>query len=311
MRYVVGYTADDRGRNAVDLALTFARGQKATLTLVMVLPPAEPFQAVYPPERDFEDILAQQAQEWLLEGVALVPEGIAVTAEIRYAHSFAEGLMAAAVELRAAMIVIGTAKGGLFHRSTVGNVANGLLHASTTPVAIAPLGYGSSGAISRITCAVGSREGAEAILEVGLTSCANRGIPLRIISLLALGAGAENSTAAVERAQAHADSVKAEALEVLPAGSVATAQAAHGATIEDAVESLDWDEHEIVIVGSSRLAERQKLFLGSTANKMLRALPVPMVVVPRRYSLPGHLNPFVTDDTRASEQHREEGGTEL
>ena len=38
-----------------------------------------------------------------------------------------------------------------------------------------------------------------------------------------------------------------------------------------------------MIVGSSRLAEKNKLFLGSTANKVLRALPVPMVVVPRDY----------------------------
>lgn len=36
-------------------------------------------------------------------------------------------------------------------------------------------------------------------------------------------------------------------------------------------------------MGSSRLAERNKLFIGSTANKVLRALPVPMVVIPREY----------------------------
>jgi len=38
-----------------------------------------------------------------------------------------------------------------------------------------------------------------------------------------------------------------------------------------------------MIVGSSRLAEKYKLFIGSTANKVLRALPVPMVVIPRDY----------------------------
>jgi nucleotide-binding universal stress UspA family protein len=34
-------------------------------------------------------------------------------------------------------------------------------------------------------------------------------------------------------------------------------------------------------VGSSRLAQPRRLFLGSTAAKILRELPVPMVVVPR------------------------------
>ncbi len=35
------------------------------------------------------------------------------------------------------------------------------------------------------------------------------------------------------------------------------------------------------MVGSSRLSAPKRLFLGSTAAKMLRVLDVPMVVVPR------------------------------
>ena len=60
-------------------------------------------------------------------------------------------------------------------------------------------------------------------------------------------------------------------------------EVAHGRTIEEAIDDLEWDDAEIMIVGSSRLAEKNKLFIGSTANKVLRALPVPMVVVPRDY----------------------------
>lgn len=304
MRYVVGYTADNRGRNAIDLAVAFARGQEATLSLVMVLPPSEPFQAVYPPTNDYDSILVGQAQTWLLEAVALVPEGIETTAEIRYAHSFAEGLMASATEQRAAMIVIGTAKGALFQRSTVGSVANGLLHASTTPVAISPLGYQPSREISRITCAVGNRQGADDALEVAITSALNRNIPLRIISLLALDTG---SSDARDRAQSHADRISEEVTTRIDGKVEVTAYAAHGRTIEEAVETLDWDDSEIVIVGSSRLAERSKLFMGSTANKMLRVLPVPMVVVPRQYTVPDHLNPFVSADELNLESFEGEG----
>ena len=42
-----------------------------------------------------------------------------------------------------------------------------------------------------------------------------------------------------------------------------------------------WQDGDLVMVGSSRLAQPRKLFLGSTAAKMLRVLPVPMVVVPK------------------------------
>ena len=38
-----------------------------------------------------------------------------------------------------------------------------------------------------------------------------------------------------------------------------------------------------MLIGSSRLAPQSRLFLGATAGKVLRALPVPMVVVPRGY----------------------------
>ncbi|WCI08368.1 universal stress protein [Arthrobacter sp. OVS8] len=60
-------------------------------------------------------------------------------------------------------------------------------------------------------------------------------------------------------------------------------EVAHGRTIEEAIDDLEWDDGEIMIVGSSRLAEKNKLFIGRTANKVLLALPVPMIVVPRDY----------------------------
>lgn len=52
--------------------------------------------------------------------------------------------------------------------------------------------------------------------------------------------------------------------------------------MESAVRTLDWQDGDLVMVGSSRLAQPHRLFLGSTAAKMLRVLPVPMVVVPKQ-----------------------------
>ena len=54
-----------------------------------------------------------------------------------------------------------------------------------------------------------------------------------------------------------------------------------GRTVEDAVSKLDWRDGDLIMVGSSRLSAPKRLFLGSTAAKMLRVLDVPMVVVPR------------------------------
>jgi nucleotide-binding universal stress UspA family protein len=54
-----------------------------------------------------------------------------------------------------------------------------------------------------------------------------------------------------------------------------------GRTVEEAVSKLRWHDGDILMVGSSRLSAPKRLFLGSTAAKMLRVLEVPMVVVPR------------------------------
>ena len=47
------------------------------------------------------------------------------------------------------------------------------------------------------------------------------------------------------------------------------------------VARLAWLPGELLLVGSSRLAQPRRLFLGSTAAKMLDVIPVPMIVVPR------------------------------
>jgi len=54
-----------------------------------------------------------------------------------------------------------------------------------------------------------------------------------------------------------------------------------GPTVEDAVSKLAWRDGDLIMVGSSRLSAPKRLFLGSTAAKMLRVLDVPMMVVPR------------------------------
>ena len=48
-------------------------------------------------------------------------------------------------------------------------------------------------------------------------------------------------------------------------------------------EPIEFAASEVAIVGSSRLAQPKRIFLGRTANKMMRVLAVPMIVVPRGY----------------------------
>ncbi|NUT58194.1 MAG: universal stress protein, partial [Agromyces sp.] len=121
-----------------------------------------------------------------------------------------------------------------------------------------------------------------ALLEASVRLARATRAPLRLVSLVPIDLPAGLDEGLVELTGAvHADEVLAAARRELPSNVDATAVAATGATIEEAVQGLDWHDGELVLVGSSRLAAPRHLFLGSTAAKMLRELPVPMVVVPR------------------------------
>jgi nucleotide-binding universal stress UspA family protein len=216
------------------------------------------------------------------EGLELVPAGLEAKFHIRQAESIAAGLIEAAVECQAGLVVVGAANNGLFKRYSVGSVANALLHASPVPVALAPRGYRRKDPITRLTLAVGRRTGAEAAIDVAIDSAERRGVPLRLVSLVELDAGGDNGEN-INAAHIHANTVLTEASRRLRPGHKVNVEVAHGRTIEEAIDDLEWDDGEVLIVGSSRLAEKSKLFIGSTANKVLRALPVPMVVVPRDY----------------------------
>ena len=110
-RYVVGYTATENGRGAVKLAVALARSQQASLDLVMVQSPDSPYAGTYPPsDRGYERILAEQLDQWLAEGLALVPHDVTAKAHILQAESTAEGLIEAAREFSAAVIVVGAAR---------------------------------------------------------------------------------------------------------------------------------------------------------------------------------------------------------
>ena len=68
------------------------------------------------------------------------------------------------------------------------------------------------------------------------------------------------------------------------------------------MDGLDWEDGEVLVIGSSRLAQGRSIFLGSTANRILRALPVPMIVVPSGYELK-HQNHSTSNDT-SGEAHQ-------
>ncbi|MDP3953151.1 universal stress protein [Microbacterium sp.] len=281
---VVGYTATDAGADAAALGALLARSLGARLHLVIVLPSEGTRSAVVPPERAYEDVIRAQGKRWLAEAMAHLPQEITRSGHVRLGESFAEGLIAAGEEFGARLIVVGAAEGTGFGRHRLGGVASALVHSSPIPVALAPAGTAqqAGGVVSRITAALGTRAGADVLLDEAVAMTTDSGTSLRLVSLVPFDVPPGLDTGAIRVAGGdHADDVLAAAKAALPRNVEVSAEQAPGDSVEDAVAHLSWLPGEVILVGSSRLAQPRRLFLGSTAAKMLRALPVPMIVVPR------------------------------
>lgn len=286
MRFVVGYLATPGGADAVALGVRFARSLGAELDLCIILPPDRVLPSIKP-VGDFEQHLVAQAEEWLAAAAATVPDDIVCRTHVRVDDSTAVGLIQEAARAEAEMIIVGGAGGGLAGSYSLGSVVNGLLHSAPLPVAVASRGlrYSTVERVREATCAIGEREGADVLLDTAVRYGRTAGTPLRLVSLVALdptfGALRGDGDAVRERALAHARAVLESARAELPEGFPVSSTIVEGATVEEAVGKLGWQDGDLIMVGSSRLSAPRRLFLGSTAAKMLRVLDVPMVVVPR------------------------------
>lgn len=278
-RILVGYTATPAGEDALAAGAALAASLGAELDVVLVLPDSSRRGNV-PNDPAYDALLRDTAEGWLADARTRVPSSVAFSGRVAYGDSLAEGLLAAAEETGASLLVVGAARGGLLGRFTVGSVAGAVLHAASVPVLLAPEGWRHKAhALTRVTCMIGTRAGAPDVLSTGERLSAAAGVPLRLVSLLALDLPGDFAGGTERVGEHHAASVLEEASAAT--GVVATAVVAKGDSIQDAVSRLEWISGEVVLVGSSRLAQPHRLFLGSTAAAMLRELPVPMIVVPR------------------------------
>jgi nucleotide-binding universal stress UspA family protein len=279
--YVVAYEATGQGRDALELGIAMARATGAQLRICLVLQRVTAAPAkIHAAAADFEVILADQAKTWLTEALGWVPADVTASTHLVWADSTSEGLIQAAADLSSDRMVVGAARGGILNRFSIGSVANALLHASPVPVALAPHGYRAPAQLSRITCAIGTRPGWEALLDSMVAFTDELAVDLRFVTLVEVDATAERQSPAAAGSTAHLDAVLAYYERHSQSHGIITTAVGEGKNVEEAVEALDWRPDELAFVGSSRLAAPRTIFLGITAHRMLHALPVPLVVVP-------------------------------
>ena len=211
--------------------------------------------------------------------------GAKVNGHVIAGESFAESLIAFAEQKSSDVIVVGGARDGMFGGHVIGSVAGALLHCSPIPVALAPRGYAEDPppTITAVTAAVPTRPGDDNPLPFAIILASAAELPIRMVSLVSAENLAEaDSVQEVRQLQvAAAEENHAIAARALPDAPEIASLVADGTTLESALKKLKWESSDLLVVGSSRFAAPHRVFLGSTAARILAGTDAPVVVIPR------------------------------
>lgn len=292
MTVVVGYLAGKSGAAPLHLAASAARTLRTSLTVATIVPRPWTFPSTARVDAEYaawaDQLAADSAKEAERELATMGrPE------EIRF-HSHAHrsvsgGLTDVVGELDADLLVLGSSPNGALGQVVVGSTADRLLHSSPVPVAIAPRGYrGPRGdALTRITCGYpGTPESVEVVRRVAALATRLE-VPMRVITFAVrgrtmyppeVGLHAEDSILAAWESQA------AEMLAQLRTDGVVGAEVAlqvvSGNDWGEALDDAEWQDGEILALGTSPRAGIAHVFLGSRGTKIMRVSPVPVLVLP-------------------------------
>jgi nucleotide-binding universal stress UspA family protein len=295
MTYVVGYSPWHADFGLLDFAAQLARSDAQTLRVVVVVPDTWPTPVAGDTDREYGQWAAQQGADAVAEAERLLRDRSPdVAAEVVWeaGRSVPPMLLAQAEKLGAEIIVVGSAQHGPSGQITVSSKTNRLLHSSPVPVAIAPRAYhpmkGSK--ITRVTCAFRGDDASRTTLARTAEICNRTGQDLRVVTFGVRGrrmyppevSGAEQVVldAFLEQSgAAQRDALAALAADhQLPAAVESTL--AVGRSWADAMDDLDWHREDVLVVGSSSTGAFSRIFLGSSAAKIVRYAPVPVIVVP-------------------------------
>lgn len=284
MHLTVGYLATPTGDDGVALAAALARTFGADVDVVLVV--REEFPDGHPGRGQYQEFLLERGQEWIAKAVStLTGAAKSVTPNVMVGESFAETLLQFAESHESDLIVVGGARDGFFGGHVIGPVSSALLHSSTIPVALAPRGYSDDAPerIEAITAAVPSRPGDDNPLPFAITLASAANLPIRMVSLVSaenLAEAADLKDLRVQQVNAAQENL-AVAARALPESPDIESLVADGMTLESALKKLNWDDTDVLVVGSSRFAAPKRIFLGSTASRILAGTDAPVIVIPR------------------------------
>lgn len=289
MSVVVGYLAGRVGPSALQLAVRVARTLNTSLTVATIVPkPWLPGSLTQPDYEQWADELAADSATEAQRYLRSVADGVEVSYRHHEHRSVSGGLIEVVEEAQAEMLVLGSFPSGRRARVLIGSTADWLLHSSPVPVAISPRQYDSRTArLTRLTCGYSAAPDSAEVVRRCSGLARRYGLPLRVITFAVrgrtmyppeVGLHAESSVLEAWAGQAQ------EMLEKLKTDGVVgkdvVLQVITGNGWQHALERTDWQDGEILALGTSPRGDIARVFLGSRSGKIIRHSPVPVLVLP-------------------------------
>lgn len=285
MKVLVGVQPDDQGDDALACAEALARTMRADLVLAHIHPTPWRAHNEGAVDAEWRAYLVEQARATLNRSVGRLARDVGHEVRVHADTSSGRGLIDVAEEVAASLVVIGSAPGGEHDHLAMGSTSGQLLHGASVPVLLTPTGYAYrkiSVLPSRVTVAYQrSLDSAEA-LHAAIQLCRRTGAPLRLVTLVVQPPRLLPSfSSALDELRGDARDFLDQALVEAPFSTRLTAEIAEGEDFEHAMAAVDCFPDEILVCGSGTAGPLRRVFLGDTAQKILRVATVPVLVVPR------------------------------
>ncbi len=291
MTVVVGYLAGRVGPSALHLAARAARTLNTSLTVATVVPKPWLTPSGGRADAEYEQWAEQLAADSAKEAqryLRTLADGIEVTFRHCGHRSVSGGLIEVVEEVNAEILVLGSFPNGRRARVLLGSTADWLLHSSPVPVAVSPRQYRSrTDRLTRITCGYSATSDSADVVKRCFDLAKRYRVPLRVITFAArgrtmyppeVGLHAEARVLEAWAEQAREMLVKLRTDGVI--GKDVVLQVVTGNGWQQALDMTDWEDGEILALGTSPHSDIARVFLGSSSGKIIRHSPVPVLVLP-------------------------------
>ncbi|WP_458315925.1 universal stress protein [Mycolicibacterium brisbanense] len=291
MTIIAGFSATHNGSAPMHLAAQIAQttGDKIIAAAVVGGPTVIGVEQL---ERAYHQQLSARALRSLTHTISQVRTDLDITPVVHRSTSIPRGLTELTTDHDADLVVVGSSSAGLLGRIALGSVTERLAHTARVPVAIAPRGYPYSPlALQRITVGYGGMSGTTPLIRKTAELAASWRTHMRIASFtvrpaLMLGGSIEQSAEDLVTDQWTRTAIRAlrrqldHARESVPLPDVDLVIGT-GTDWPDAVNAIAWGSGDLLVLGSGAAGPLAQVFLGSAASKILRHVPVPVMILPR------------------------------